>query len=125
MQQALDELYGRIGEGCTITVSPGPNWVNDIAKIGAKGNAKICFTAGTFDTQTRVTLRGPAPAGDGHLVLEGIGAASKVQATQDEVALEVDGWASVSIRDLAFRTVAAPPGTDGLNGALTIEGART
>lgn len=116
VQDAIDELARRSAGGCTITVSAAADWPTQLV-IPAGGDARVCFQAGQFNTARRVTLRGT-----GHLVLEGVGGGSVLRATADEVALLLEGWATVTVRDLAFVGGTSAGRVDGLNGALTVIG---
>ena len=119
VQDAIEDLAGRSGT-CTVVLRPTDDWAATLRALPAGTHARLCFAAGEFTTSSRIELNGL-----GHLVVDGVGPGTRIQATHDEVALAFNNCTSVTVRDLAVLADHSPrpAGGDGLGGALTITGA--
>lgn len=114
VQQAIEALWHRTG-GCTIVLTPGPGWAEPLLALPDGLDARVCFRAGEFPTDTRVVV-----ANKGHLVLEGVGIGTVLRAARDEVALQLDHCAQVTVRDMAFSGDGSQGASAHLGGALSI-----
>ncbi len=115
VQEALDELFLRVSDGCgEIAVALDASIQDVIDAIPAGGSAKICLNAGTRDLAAPVTINGK-----GDLIISGIGGGTLLRGTARRI-FAFTGCRSVTLRDFAVAvTGAAPPPADGAILAFT------
>ena len=100
VQEALDELYLRVSDGCgEIAVPVGSSIQDVINAIPADGSARICLNAGTRDLASVVTI-----ADKGDLIIGGIGPGTLLRRNQRMV-LDFVRCRSVDLRDFAVDSV--------------------
>ena len=121
VQEALDELFLRLGDGCgEIAVPPGADLQGIFDAMPAGFSAKVCLNAGTRDLPARVLV-----AGKGDLVIGGIGGGTLLRRTGRPV-FEFRNCRSVTLRDFAVETTGGSGPvlmfTD--CGAVSVEGLR-
>ena len=121
VQEALDELYLRVSDGCgEIAVPLGADIQDVIDAIPEGESARICLNAGTRDLPARVRV-----ADKGDLIIGGIGGGTLLRSAGRQV-FEFENCRSVTLRDFAV----AVTGTGGAIlsftncGEITIEGLR-
>jgi hypothetical protein len=120
VQAAIEALYLYQKDGCTVSVLPVPGWESALDIIGDGHDAHICFQAGEYPLDTRVTLHGK-----GHIKITGFGPGTHIVARNDEAALVFEDCPSVTIRDVyaesrrASSPAAEASGIGGLSGVLT------
>ncbi|SEK59894.1 hypothetical protein SAMN04515665_103142 [Blastococcus sp. DSM 46786] len=97
VQEALDELFLRVSEGCgELTVHEGVEIQDVVDEIPPGGSARICLHAGVRDLRTPVRV-----AGKGDLEVVGLGGATLLRTTGRQV-FEFTGCGSVVLRDVAI-----------------------
>ena len=123
VQDAIEVLcHGGTGT-CTVHVGPGDDVQAAFDRIAANASARVCFTAGDFTLPARVHVQGK-----GHVTVVGAGFGSRLLASKSETALEFQGCASVTVRDLTIEAGLAAgkeKQVAGLNGALTFRDCRS
>jgi hypothetical protein len=121
VQEALDELFLRLGDGCgEIAVPPGADLQGIFDAIPAGSSAKVCLNVGTRDLPARVLV-----AGKGDLVINGIGGGSVLRRNGRPM-LEFRDCRSVTLRDFAIESTGSGGPALLLTdcGAVTVEGLR-
>lgn len=105
VQEALDELFLRLSDGCgEIAVPPNASVQAVIDTIPANGNARICLNAGTRNlTQTIVV------ADKGDLIVGGIGPGTLLRSALRRV-IRFERCRSVDLRDFAVEALAGGDG---------------
>ena len=105
VQEALDELFLRLSDGCgEIAVPPNASVQAVIDTIPANGNARICLNAGTRDLTTTIVI-----ADKGDLIVGGIGPGTLLRSTIRRV-IRFERCRSVDLRDFAVQALAGGDG---------------
>lgn len=121
VQDALKILCNRKPGGgcCTIVISPGDDLAAKLAKLSNSGlDAHVCITSGEYNVKEPVIIDGC-----GHIMIQGCGDGSLINAPNSESALILSKCKSVVVRDLSMRSGrlgSKGTGYDHLNGALAI-----
>ena len=121
VQEALDELFLRLGDGCgEIAVPPGADLQGIFDAMPAGFSAKVCLNSGIRDLPARVLV-----AGMGDLVISGIGGGSVLRRNGRPM-LEFRDCRSVTLRDFAIESTGSGAPALLLTdcGVVTIEGLR-
>ena len=121
VQEALDELFLRLGDGCgEIAVPPGADLQGIFDAMPAGFSAKVCLNSGIRDLPARVLV-----AGKGDLVISGIGGGSVLR-RNGRPTLEFRDCRSVTLRDFAIESTGSGAPALLLTdcGEVTIEGLR-
>lgn len=107
VQEAIEQLAGLQQVGCsTYIVTEGSDWVAILKAIKDGEDASICFQRGLYETGERVEIKGK-----GHISIHGASGGTRIVAKRAECALQFEGCASVTLRDL---DVSAPDGSGAL-----------
>jgi Family of unknown function (DUF6519) len=118
VQAAIDLLYRRQTDGCTLIVLPTPGWEATLATLTQQQDAQICFQAGTYLVNNPVVLRNL-----GRITLSGCGGATRILALTSETVFRFVNCQEVVVRDLHVQSghvgSLAPTGQTHLNGTLT------
>jgi len=121
VQEALDELFLRLGDGCGEIAVPADADLQGIFDAMPAGfSAKVCLNSGIRDLAARVLV-----AGKGDLVISGIGGGSVLRRNGRPM-LEFRNCRSVTLRDFAIESTGsgAPALLFTDCGLVTIEGLR-
>ena len=121
VQEALDELFLRLGDGCgEIAVPPSADLQGIFDAMPAGFSAKVCLNSGIRDLPARVLV-----AGMGDLVISGIGGGSVLRRNGRPM-LEFRDCRSVTLRDFAIESTGSGAPALLLTdcGVVTIEGLR-
>lgn len=105
VQEALDELFLRLSDGCgEIAVPPGAPVQTVIDTIPADGNARICLNAGVRDLTETIVV-----ADKGDLIVGGIGPGTILRGNLRRI-IRFERCRSVDLRDFAVEAMAAGDG---------------
>ena len=105
VQEALDELFLRLSDGCgEIAVPPNTSVQAVIDTISAGANARICLNAGTRNLTTTIVV-----ADKGDLIVGGIGPGTLLRSTIRRV-IRFERCRSVDLRDFAVEALAGGDG---------------
>lgn len=123
VQDALDELCRREGEGCSVTVGPGPDWQAAAqAVIEAHQDFHLCFRAGRYPVSEPLVIQKK-----GHVTITGCGPATRFEFEGGETVFHAESCQSVRMADFhaeARRTGDASddPALEHLRGVVTTIG---
>ena len=105
VQEALDELFLRLSDGCgEIAVPPNASVQSVIDTIPAGGNARICLNAGTRNLTATIVV-----ADKGDLIVGGIGPGTLLRSTIRRV-IRFERCRSVDLRDFAVEALVGDDG---------------
>ena len=105
VQEALDELFLRLSDGCgEIAVPPGVPVQTVIDTIPAGGNARICLNAGPRDLTATIVV-----ADKGDLIVGGIGPGTILRGNLRRI-IRFERCRSVDLRDFAVEALAGGDG---------------
>lgn len=105
VQEALDELFLRLSDGCgEIAVPPGVSVQTVIDTIPAGGDARICLNAGPRDLTATIVV-----ADKGDLIVGGIGPGTILRGNLRRI-IRFERCRSVDLRDFAIEAQAAGDG---------------
>lgn len=105
VQEALDELFLRLSDGCgEIAVPPGASVQAVIDTIPPDGNARICLNAGVRDLAATIVV-----ADKGDLIVGGIGPGTTLRGNLRRI-IRFERCRSVDLRDFAAEALAAGDG---------------
>jgi hypothetical protein len=117
VQQAIDALARRRDGCCTWTAGPSTDLQALVDSIPARGNGKLCLSAGNYALKRPLLIRGK-----GHIQVSGVGPGTKLWCRGAVQTLVIDDCSSVEVTDLLIAAEAAsmPEKIGRTGGALDI-----
>lgn len=120
VQEAIDFLCDRHETTCTVVIEQGDDAVQKIMNVPPGTDMEICFGVGTFNLATTIAPEGQNKA---HLKICGCGRATKIIIDNREMAIMLNNYLSVTVRDISTesrfaKSVGGPNPNNG--GVLTL-----